>query len=77
VAGARPRLVWYWYDVAGRTTISPSRAKLAEALTLLRQGRSAQRVIVLSTVAEPSTEAAPRLAAFMTAHGDQLIAVQP
>jgi hypothetical protein len=41
VSGAQERLVWYWYDVDGMMLVSPSRAKLAEALALLRHGRGA------------------------------------
>ena len=68
------RVAWYWYDVAGQHLVSPARAKLAEALALVRHGRSAQRVIVISTTAPPEA-----LADFLAAHGEQLVAraVQP
>jgi exosortase A len=69
----QPRLVWYWYDVDGQTTVSPARAKLGELRLLLSRGRAAQRVVVLSTTAENADAARVRLQDFLAAHGDQLV----
>jgi exosortase A len=77
VPGPPARLVWYWYDVAGEIEISPTRAKLAEALTLLKQGRAAQRVVVLSTVEDTTDAARDRLRGFLAAHQAQLLVRTP
>jgi len=74
VSGAQERLVWYWYDVDGMMLVSPSRAKLAEALALLRHGRGAQRLIVLSTPVDAGSDPVRRLDDFVRAHGAQLLA---
>jgi len=73
VSAAQARLVWYWYEVGGRTLVSPSRAKLAEALALLRHGRGAQRLVVISTPVDSEADAARRLDDFLAAHARQLL----
>jgi EpsI family protein len=77
IPGSPPRLVWYWYDVAGHSTVSPTRVKLAELRSVLTQGRAAQRVIVLSTPAESHAAARDRLREFLAAHGSQLVVPGP
>ena len=73
VQGSPDRLVWYWYDVGGQPAISGVRAKLLEAHALLTAGRSAQRVVVLSTLVTSSKqEATARLRAFLVAHAAAL-----
>ena len=73
VAGREPRLVWYWYDVDGRLTVSPTRAKLDELRSVLSRGRAAQRVVVLSTTADDPDDARARLRDFLAAHGPRLV----
>jgi exosortase A len=71
--GQPPRLVWYWFDVDGRTIVSPARAKLAELRTVLVNGLAAQRVVVLSTALDVQRDdARARLEDFVAAHADQL-----
>ena len=78
IPGSPARLVWYWYDVAGHSTVSPARVKLAELRSVLTQGRAAQRVIVLSTSAvESPATARDRLREFVAAHGSQLVVHEP
>jgi EpsI family protein len=73
VQGSRDRLVWYWYDVGGRLATSGVRAKLLEARTLVTEGRSAQRVVVVSTLVTSSREeAAERLQDFLVTHAPAL-----
>jgi EpsI family protein len=72
VSRSRPRLVWYWYDVAGQPAVGGVRAKLLEALSLLRHGRGAQRIVVLSTEIDSPASAAERLTRFVEAHVGQL-----
>jgi hypothetical protein len=64
--------VWYWYDVAGQPAVGGVRAKLLEALSLLRHGRGAQRIVVLSTEIDSPASAAERLTRFVEAHVGQL-----
>jgi exosortase A len=72
VPGLRPRLVWYWFDVAGHPAVGEARAKLLEAAVLLRHGRGTQRLVVVSTEM-PSQEAARGcLSRFIAAHLEQL-----
>ena len=75
--GPPARLVWYWYDVAGETIVSPTRVKVAEAMSLLRHGRAAQRVIVLSTPEDDEVAARARLREFVDAHRAQLFGRGP
>jgi EpsI family protein len=73
VQGSRDRLVWYWYDVGGHQATSGVRAKLLEARTLVTAGRSAQRVVVVSTLVTSSREeAAERLQDFLATHAPAL-----
>ena len=73
VQGSPDRLVWYWYDVGGQPATSGVRAKMLEASALLTAGRSAQRVVVLSTLVTSSRqEATERLHAFLVAHAAAL-----
>ena len=75
--GSPARLIWYWYDVAGERNVSPTRAKLDEARSLLRHGRAAQRVVVLSTPEDAADVARERLRSFLSAHRDQLLPSAP
>lgn len=63
------RVVWRWYMVGDRPYDSEFRVKAAEALAYLAGGNASDRVIVLSTLAEPSPEvASERLESYVSDH---------
>lgn len=63
------RVVWRWYMVGDRPYESEFRVKAAEALAYVAGGSATDRVLVLSTLAEPSPDAASeRLEAYVSAH---------
>lgn len=63
------RVVWRWYMVGDRPYESEFRVKAAEALAYLAGGNATDRVFVLSTLADPSPDAASeRLEAYVSAH---------
>jgi len=63
--GGQRRLVWYWYNVGGRQTVSPVSAKLFEIVGLFT-GRSDASMIAISTTCNPAcAEAEPVLDSFL------------
>lgn len=59
VIGAGPsRLVWYWYDVNGRTSVAPLSTKFHQVLGLLSGRPSGGHVVVISTPDAADVDAA-------------------
>jgi EpsI family protein len=58
------RVLWHWYAVAGSDVASDWRAKLLEAWTVLRYGRSDVVLVLLSAGAEEVDDARGALAGF-------------
>jgi EpsI family protein len=66
VVNTRPgfgSIVWYWYDIDGKTTSSPMKTKILQVLTMLQGRPAGGRVVVLETTNRPDeVEARDRLA---------------
>jgi exosortase A len=66
VVNTRPgfeSIVWYWYDIDGKTTSSPMKTKILQVLTMLQGRPAGGRVVVLETATGPDeVEARDRLA---------------
>jgi EpsI family protein len=69
--GGADRLVWQWYEIAGREVARPWQAKLAQVLGLTH-GRKDATVIVVSTNVNDLDEARTLLKDFVAAHFDEL-----
>jgi len=68
-ADGSQRLVWSWYDVAGRRLVTPARAKLRGAIQrLLGDGSAATLVALASDYQYRPGEARARLRAFLAAN---------
>ncbi len=61
-------LVWTWFQVGDRATVSKYRAKAFEAAAFVSRDASDERIITLATPADAG--AAERLEAFVRDHGD-------
>lgn len=69
------RIVWHWYQVGDRTTVSGVRVKLWEALALLRGDFRGARMVAVSTpVTSERNAARDRLAAFVGDYKTPLMA---
>lgn len=70
------RLVWYWYQIAGRRVASPWQAKVEQVLGAFR-GRRDAVVVALSADATDVDEARKLLAEFLTMNYAVMHTVQP
>jgi exosortase A len=73
------RLVWYWYRVGGRQTISDYRAKLLQLWGILEGNLQATVFMIAADFDEHATAARQVLAEFLAANGKSLerVAVEP
>jgi EpsI family protein len=51
-------IVWYWYDIDGKTTSSPTKTKILQVLAMLQGRPAGGRVVVLETTPAPDEDAA-------------------
>ena len=51
-------IVWYWYDIDGKTTASPTKTKTLQVLTMLQGRPAGGQIVVLETAPEPDENAA-------------------
>jgi EpsI family protein len=66
------RLVWYWYRVGGRRTISDYRAKLLQLWGVLEGNRQASVIVIAADFDENADAARQVLAEFLAANGQSL-----
>ena len=65
-AGDRERLVWYWYDISGRTTLSAFGAKLlSKRAALFDTYRGEAAIIVSTAIGDHNDDPAARLQQFL------------
>ncbi len=65
-AGSMRRLIWYWYEVGARRTISPARAKLYDLLGIVAGERGASVFALATDYHGSKDEAAARLHDFLS-----------